>query len=64
MGDWDSHIRTTIYKIDSTGNSIQYSVMTYVGKESKKEWIYVYVELIHFAVHSKVTQHCKSAILQ
>ena len=21
----------------------QYSVMTYMGKESKKEWIYVYV---------------------
>ena len=27
----------------STGNSIQYSVMTYMGKESNKEWIYVYV---------------------
>jgi len=25
----------------STGNSTQYSVMTYVGNESKKEWIYV-----------------------
>ena len=27
----------------STRNSIQYSVMTYMGIESKKEWIYVYV---------------------
>ena len=27
----------------STGNSTQYSVMIYMGKESKKEWIYVYV---------------------
>ena len=27
----------------STGNSAQYSIMTYRGKESKKEWIYVYV---------------------
>ena len=26
----------------STGNSTQYSVMVYMGKESKKEWIYVY----------------------
>ena len=26
-----------------TGNSTQYSVMTYVVKESKKEWIYVNV---------------------
>ena len=27
----------------STGNSTQYSVMTYMGKESKKEWMYVFV---------------------
>ena len=27
----------------STANSTQYSVMTYMGKESKNEWIYVYV---------------------
>ena len=27
----------------STGNSTQYSVMAYMGKESKKECIYVYV---------------------
>ena len=27
----------------STENPTQYSVMTYMGKESKKEWIYVYV---------------------
>ena len=27
----------------SLRNSAQYSVMTYMGKESKKEWIYVYV---------------------
>ena len=29
--------------LSSTGNSTQYSVMAYMGKESKKEWIYVYV---------------------
>ena len=33
-------MRTYLY---STGNSTQYSVIPYVGKESKKEWIYVYV---------------------
>ena len=33
-----------------------------MGKESKKEWTYVYVQLIHFAVHLKLTQHCKSTI--
>ena len=27
---------------DSTGNSTQYSVIIYMGKESEKEWIYVY----------------------
>ena len=27
--------------IYSTRNSIQYSVMAYLGKESKKEWIYL-----------------------
>ena len=27
----------------STGNSTQYSVITSMGKEPKKEWIYVYV---------------------
>ena len=35
-----------------------------MGKESKKEWIYVYVELIHFAVQQKLTQHVISTILQ
>ena len=50
LGDWDRHIHTTIYKqitnkdlLYSTGYSTQYSVMTYMGKESKEEWIYVYV---------------------
>ena len=27
----------------STGKSIQYSAMAYMEKESKKEWIHVYV---------------------
>ena len=35
-----------------------------MGKESEKEWISVYVYLNHFAIHLKLTQHCKSAILQ
>ena len=32
--------------------------------ESEKEWLCVYSELNHFAVHWKLTQHCKSSILQ
>ena len=27
----------------NTGNSTQYSLMAYLGKEFKREWIYVYV---------------------
>ena len=46
----------------STGNSTQYTVMAYMRKQSKKEWIYV--ELIHCGVHLKLIQHCKSALLQ
>ena len=44
----DIHTRLYIKQITnkdllySTGNSTQYSVMAYMGKESKKEWIYVY----------------------
>ena len=45
-----------------TGNYIQYQVITYNGKESEKE--YTHMELNHFAIHLKLTQHCKSATLQ
>ena len=44
------HIHTTIYRADnnedllySTGNSSQYCRMTYMRKESKKEWAYIYM---------------------
>ena len=33
-----------------------------MGKEPEKGWIYVYLN--HLAVHLKLTQHCKSTILQ
>ena len=35
-----------------------------MGKESEEEWIHVYVQLNHLAVYLKLTQHCKSTILQ
>ena len=52
--------------LSRTKNSTQYSVKAYMGKESKKrkEWICVYVQLIHFVVHLRLTQHCKSITLQ
>ena len=39
------YIKSTTNKdlLYSTGNSTQYSVMTYMGKELKTEWIYVYI---------------------
>ena len=39
------YIKQTTNKdlLTSTGNSTQHSVMAYMGKKSKKEWIYVYV---------------------
>ena len=68
---WDEHIHTTICMIDnqqgplySTGNSTQYSVITYMRKESEKEWIYVCASLNHFTVHLKLTQYGKSTTLQ
>ena len=70
LGDSDWHIHSTTYKLDnnktllySPGNSTQYPVMTYVGIVSKKELIYVYIWLIHFAVQQKLTQHCKTTII-
>ena len=38
----------------STGNYAQYSVITCIGKESEREWMYEYVWLNHFAVHVKL----------
>ena len=34
----------------------------YNEEEPEKE--YIYVKLNHFALHQKLTQHCKSTILQ
>ena len=32
--------------------------------EVKRERIHVYIQLIHFIVQQKLTQHCKAIILQ
>ena len=48
----------------STGNSTQCYVATWMGGKFRGEWIHVYVWLSSFAVHLKLLQHCKSAILQ
>ena len=48
----------------STGNSTQSSVVTWMVRKSKNEWIYVYIWLTHFTVEQKLTQRCKTTILQ
>ena len=38
-----------------------------VGRETQEGGdmgIYVYIELIHFVIQQKLTQHCKAIILQ
>ena len=44
----------------STENSTQYSAITYMRKESEKEWIYI--QLTHFAICLKLTEFCKLSI--
>ena len=34
-----------------------------MGGKAKTEGVWVYVELIHFAVQQNLTQHCKAMIL-
>ena len=43
-------------------SNAQYPIINHNGKEYKKE--YTFVQLSHFAVQKKSTQHCKSAIPQ
>ena len=57
----DSVIRK--YMIN-TKNGIKYFVIIYNEKESKKEYLFIYIHLNHFAVHLKLTQYCKSTVLQ
>ena len=40
--------------LGSTGHPTQPSVVTYMGRKSKKEGIYVYKQLIHFVVQQKL----------
>ena len=48
----------------SPGHSTPYSEITYMGKESEKEWICAYVYLSYSAVPPKLTQHYKPTICQ
>ena len=48
----------------SPGKSAQCYVAAWMGKESGRGQIHVYVLLSPFAVHLKLSQHCQSVILQ
>ena len=50
--------------LHSSDNSTQCSVVTETGKKSRKEGMYAYAQLIHYAVEQKITQHCKAIIPQ
>lgn len=49
LGVWDLHVHTAMFKVGhqkgptyKTGNYVQYSVITYIGKEYEKD-IYTYI---------------------
>ena len=52
LGVWDQQIQTAVWKIDknallfSSENYIQHLVITYNGKESEKEYIYIYTHIL------------------
>ena len=48
----------------SPGKPTHYSALAYEGKDSERGWLCVNMQLIRFAVRGKLTQHCKSALLQ
>ena len=48
----------------STESFTQCSVVTQMGKKSKKEEVYVCVQLTHFVVQQELTQHWRANMLQ
>ena len=52
----------------STGNYIQYPVINHNEKYYEKEYVcvcvYIYIYMNHFTVQQKLTQPCKSTIVQ
>ena len=39
-------------------------ITSYRWKLKKKKGIYVYIQLIHFAIQQKITEHYKATLLQ
>ena len=64
----DGHGHTAVFKMGhqqgplrSTGNSAQCHVAAWMGGEFAGEWMH---SRVPFAIHLKLSQHCKLAILQ
>ena len=47
----------------STGSSSWCSVMGGMGRRFRREGIYAYIQLTHFSVLQKLTEHCKTPLL-
>jgi len=68
----DTHTLLTLCKHEttnenlpcSTGSPTQGSVVTGMGRESYREGMHVYTQLIHFATLQKLTHHGKVTVLQ
>lgn len=60
--------RKELDKTESLNTHLFYTqyckVITYQGKEPGKKYVYMYVKLNHYPVYRKLTQYCKSAILE
>ena len=67
LGVWDGHVHTAVFNMDNqqaptVWHRELFSVLCdgLYGERifKKKKWTYVYVQLIHFAVHLKLIPHC------
>ena len=72
LGDSDWYIHSSIYKINSKNYCIEQGTLLNTLKSiiwennlKKSEYIYIYICItIHFAIHQKLTEHCKSIVNQ
>ena len=74
QGVWDGHVHTAIFKMDSTqGPTVQHRELCSIlcnnlirkriwGEKKRERDTHVYLQVHHFVVLLKVTQHCQSAV--
>ena len=70
LGVWDEQMQTNIYRMDKQqGPTVYHRELCSVSCDKPqrrriRRRMYIGVWLSHFAVQQKLTQHCKSTILQ